>query len=172
MSGPRSRRSEGARVAAVVIVGSLALTSGRTPALAQSVEGYARAYVSIPLARSPDGPAYGLRLDLGDRNGAGRGDLGPLSNDPPPVLEVRFGRGEEPGEVRLGGIAPATVRDRMDLDGGAALWIWAGLGLAAAVAIVVAADAICIGINTSCAKDDDNDDKDEGTKRAQAAMID
>lgn len=164
MSRPRSRRSERAKIAAALIAGSLALTSGRTPALAQSVDGYALAYISIPLDRATDGPAYGLRLDLGDRDGAGRGDLGPRPNGPRPVLEVRFGPDEEPAELRLGGIAPATVRDRMDLDGGPALWIWAGLGIAAVAAIVVAADAICIGINTSCsAGKDDNDDKDEDT---------
>ena len=152
----------------MLVAGSLALTSSRTPALAQSVEGYARAYISIPLDGASDGPAYGLRVDLGDWDGAGSGDLGLRSNDPPPVLELRFGSGEEPGELLLAGIAPAKVRDRLDLDG-AALWIWSGVGLAAAVALVVAADAICIGINTSCAKDnDDNDDEDEGTNEPAA----
>lgn len=158
------RRTEGANIAALLIAGSLALTSGRTPAFAQPVEGYARAYVSIPLDRSADGPAYGLRLDAGRRDGAEPGDPGLRANGPPPALEVRFGLGEEPGELRLGGMAPAMVRDRMDLDGGAALWIWTGLGLAAVVALVVAADAICIGINTGCsAGKDDNDDQDDGT---------
>jgi hypothetical protein len=79
------------------------------------------------------------------------------------VLEVRFGSGEEPGELRVGGIAPAMIPDRLGLDGGAALWIWTGLGLAAAVALVVAADAICIGINTTCSKDKDDDDRPANT---------
>lgn len=158
-----SRRSQGAKIAAVMIAGSLALTCGRTPALAQSVEGYARAYISIPLDGASDGPAYGLRLDLGSRDGAGLGALGSRANGRPPVLEVRFGLGEEPGELHLGGIAPTMVRDRLNLDGGAALWIWTGLGVAALVALVVAADAICIGINTSCAKDNDDDDEAEDT---------
>ena len=148
MTRPCSRRFEGAKIAAILIAGSLALTSGRTPALAQPVEGYALAYISIPLDGSTRGPAYGLRLDHGDRYRAGSGDLGPRTNDPPPVLEVRFGLGEERGEWRLGGIAPAMLPDRLGLDSGAALWIWTGLGVAAAVAIVVATDAICIGINT------------------------
>jgi hypothetical protein len=164
MSRPCSRRIEGAKIATILIAGSLLLTSGSTPALAQPVDGYALAYISLPLDGSTRGPAYGLRLDLGDRYRAGSGDLGPRANDPPPVLEMRFGSGEERGEWRLGGIAPAMVADRLGLDGSAALWIWTGLGVAAAVAIVVATDAICIGINTPCPKDkDDNNDNDEGT---------
>jgi len=153
MSRPGSRRIEAARIAAPLLAGSLALTSGGGPAPGQPAEGHALAYISIPLDGSTYGPAYGLRLELGDRPGAGPGAPGPRSDHPPPVLEVRFGSGEEPGELRLGGIAPAMIRDRLGLDGSAALWIWTGLGLAAAVAIVVAADAICIGINTTCSKD-------------------
>jgi hypothetical protein len=163
MSRPRSRRIEVARIAAILIAGCLALTSGRTPALGQPVEGSALAYLSIPLDGPTEGPAYGVRLDLGDRSGAGPGDPGARSDDPPPVLEVRFGSGEEPGELRVGGIAPAMIPDRLGLDGGAALWIWTGLGLAAAVALVVAADAICIGINTTCSKDKDDDDRPTNT---------
>jgi hypothetical protein len=164
MFRPPSRRFEAAKIAAILTAGSLTLTSGSTPALGQPAEGYALAYISIPFDGPTDGLAYGLRLNLRDRHGAEPGDLGPRSNHPPPILEVRFGLGEEPGELRVGGIAPAMMADRLDLDGDAALWISTGLGLAAVVAIVVAADAICIGINTSCSKDkDDNDDKDEDT---------
>lgn len=162
MSRPGSRRIEGAKLAAVLIASSLTLTSGRSPALGQPLEGYALAYISIPLDGSADAPTSGLRFDLGDGEGGEAGDLGPRSRRPPPVFEVRFGAGEEPAELRLGGIAPAMIADRADLDGGAALWIWTGVGLAAVAAIVVAADAICIGINTTCSKDND-DDEDEVT---------
>lgn len=148
-----SRRIEGAKIASILIAGSIALTSGGTSALAQPVEGYALAYVSIPLDGSTRGPAYGLRLD---RYRPGSDD--PWANDPPPVVELRFGPGEEPGEWRLGGIAPTKLADRLNLDGSSALWIGAGLGIAAAVAIVVATDTICIGINTSCSKKKDGDD--------------
>ena len=166
MSRLPSRRLEAAKIAAILIAVSLTLTSGRTPALAQPAERHALAYISIPLDGSTKGMAYGLRLDLGNKHGAEpAGYLGPRSDDPPPVLELRFGLAEEPGELHLGGIAPATMRDRLDLDGGASLWIWTGVGIAAVVAMVVAADTICIGINTSsCSKDkDDNSDKDEDT---------
>ena len=164
MSRLPSRRLEAAKIAAILIAASLTLTSGRTPALAQPAEGHALAYISIPLDRSTKGMAYGLRLDLGNRHGAEPAGYGPRSDDPPPVLELRFGLAEEPRELHLGGIAPATMRDRLDLDGGASLWIWTGVGIAAVVAMVVAADTICIGINTTCSKDkDDNSDKDEDT---------
>lgn len=162
MSRLPSRRLEAAKIAAILIAASLTLTSGRTPALAQPAEGHALAYISIPLDGSTKGIAYGLRLDLGNRHGAEpAGYLGPRSDDPPPVLELRFGLAEEPRELH----SPATMRDRLDLDGGASLWIWTGVGIAAVVAMVVAADTICIGINTnSCSKDkDDNSDKDEDT---------
>ena len=165
MSRPCPRRREGAKIVAVLVAGSIGLSAGPIPALGQPVEGYARAYVSIPLDGSTDGPAYGLRLNLGARGGRASGDLGRRSSGPPPVFEMRFGPGEEPGDLRVGGIAPAMVRDRIALDRGTALWIGAGLGLAAVVAIVVAADAICIGINATCSNDkDDDDDKDETTK--------
>jgi hypothetical protein len=154
-----SRRIEGAKIAAILITGSLALTPGETPALAQAVEGRALAYVSIPLDGSSRGPACGLRLDgyrtgLGDRR----------ADEPPPVVEVRFGLGEQPSDWRLVGIAPTELADSLNLDGSSALWIGAGLGIAAAVAIVVATDTICIGINASCSNDkDDNEDNDEDT---------
>ena len=154
-----SRRIEGAKIAAILIAGSLAVTSGANPALAQPVEGRALAYVSIPLDGPRRGPAYGLRLD-GYR--AGSGDL--WTNDRPPVVEVRFGLGEEPSDWRLAGIAPTKLADSLNLDGSSALWIGAGLGIVAAVAIVVATDTICIGINTSCSKDKDHtEDNDEDT---------
>jgi hypothetical protein len=165
MFRPPSRRLAAAKIAAILTAGSLTLTSSRAPVLAQPAEGHALAYISIPLDGSRKELAYGLRLDLGNRHGAEpAGALGPRSDDQPPVVEVRFGLGKEPGELRLGGIAPARIADRLDLDGGAGLWIWTGMGIAAVVALVIAADAICIGINTTCSKDeDDNDDEDEDT---------
>lgn len=152
----------------MLIAGSLVLTSGGNAALAQPVEGYVRAFVAIPLGRPTDGPAYGLRLDLWRRDSTEPGDLGPPPNDPPPELEVRFGWGDAPGDLRLAGIAPTEARDRLGLDGGATLWVWAGLGLAAVVAIVIAADAICIGINTGCSTGkNDDDDKGDGLNQAR-----
>lgn len=160
MSRTCSPRIGVAKIAAILIAGSLVLTSGRTAALGQSVNGSARAYISIPLDGWTDGPAYGFRLDLMDRDGARPGDFGLRRGGPPPVLEVRFD--EETRELHVGGIAPAVIPDRVGLDDGAALWIGTGLGLAAVVAIVVAADAVCIGINAPCPKDkDDDDDEDE-----------
>lgn len=165
MSRPCSCRREGAKVVAVLVAGSIALTAGPIPALGQPLEGYARAYVSIPLDDSTDGLAYGLRLNLGARDGRASGDLGRRSGGLPPVFEMHFGPGEEPGELRVGGVVPTVVRDRMALDRGTALWIGAGLGLAAVVAIVVAADAICIGINATCSNDKDDDDDKDGTTK-------
>jgi hypothetical protein len=161
MSRPCSR-CEGAKIVAILVAGSITLTAVPVPALGQPIEGYARAYVSIPLDNSTDGPAYGLRLNLGTRDGRASRDLGRRASRPPPVFEMRFGPGEESGDLRVGGITPAMVRDRIALDRGTALWIGAGLGLAAVMAIVVAADAICIGINATCSNDkDDDDDQDE-----------
>lgn len=163
-----SPRIGAVKVAAILVAGSLTLTSGSAAAPGQSVEGSALAYISIPLDGSTDGAAYGLRLNLTDGDGADLGDPDPRSSGLPPVLEVRFGLGEEPGELQSGGIASAMVPDSADLDDDAALWIGAGLGLAAVVAIVVAADAVCIGINAPCSKDKDdrqNEDTDEPTPK-------
>jgi hypothetical protein len=105
MFRPPPRRLAAAKIAAILTAGSLTLTSGRTPVLAQSAEGHALAYISIPLDGSRKDWLTALRLDLGNRHGAEpAGGLGPRSDDPPPVVEVRFGVGEEPGELRLGAL--------------------------------------------------------------------
>jgi hypothetical protein len=149
------------KIASILTAGSVALTPAGAPALGQPVEGRALAYISIPLDGSTGGAGYGLRLDLRGRDGAEPDALGRRPSGPPPVLEMRFGMGEEPGELRLGDVA-ATKVDRLDLDTSAQLWIWTGVGLAALVALVVATDTICIGINASCTNDkDDNDDNDD-----------
>jgi hypothetical protein len=156
-----------------VAAAALALTT-TTPSRARAADAQALAYLVIPLDGTSGGPRYGFRLDLADRHGSGPdgADQPAMSDDRPPLLELRPGFGTGAAQMRLAGVDLAAARAGLGLDGGGSAWLWIGGGCAAAavLAVVIAVGDVCLGINAGCRRDKDEEAERDDDRRGPSAV--